>query len=207
MIASVSSKLLASRIGYITRRQGIATAAFISATLGLSACGGSSSATPLGPQTLQRSTALEAAHGLAAAACLSMSCFYVTNTPANRHDGGSYVLAFAADANGNLAPVATIRGAKTDLGNPQGVALDAGGRIYVTNMNAPARILVFAAGSNGNVAPLRSISGARTGLKFPVAVTLDSDGNIYVVDLESESSASGSVSVFAADANGNVPPL
>ena len=51
----------------------------------------------------------------------------------------------------------------TGLSNPQGVALDSSGKIYVADLNAPG-VFVYPAGSNGNAAPTATISGGSTGL-------------------------------------------
>ncbi|HZY96866.1 MAG TPA: NHL repeat-containing protein [Candidatus Cybelea sp.] len=175
------------------------------ATSGLTACGGAGSpVAPGGPQTVPQSASLERAHAPRVASCLTMTCLYVTNQPNNRHDPGAYAIAFAVNANGNVTPVQTIRGAKTDLSQPGGIAVDAGGNIYITNQ--PARVIAFPPGANGNVAPLRIIEGPRTGLKFPTGIALDPGSNIYVTQFEG-SSGPGSVQVYAAGANGNVAPL
>jgi sugar lactone lactonase YvrE len=137
-----------------------------------------------------------------------MTCFYASNDPENKNDpGGAYIVAYPISANGNVAPLEMIRGSNTKLGNPQGVAVDSHGELYVNDFSVPPQVLVFPPGASGNVAPVRTISGPRTRLKFPTGLTVDRDGNIYVVDLENESSGGGSVSVFAAGANGNVAPL
>jgi sugar lactone lactonase YvrE len=180
----------------------------VAAALGLSACGGAGLPAPPAPDAPHRLASLERAHGSpAASSCLTAVCLYVANNASTRHDADSYVTVYAAGANGNVAPVQTVRGSKTGLSFPQGIALDAGGKIYVTNNTRAPRVVVYAAGANGNVAPLSTIVGPRTGLIFPVGVALDTGGNIYVADLESESFASGGVTVYAAGANGNVAPL
>ena len=88
---------------------------------------------------------------------------YVANRFANS------ITAYAAGANGNVAPSAGISGAATGLNFPEGVALDAAGKIYVANFN-PTSITVYAAGATGNVAPSATISGAATGLNGPFGV-------------------------------------
>ncbi len=50
---------------------------------------------------------------------------YVTNTPTNT------VTIYAANANGNVPPLAVIGGPLTQLASPTGIALDASGKIYV----------------------------------------------------------------------------
>src|ERR1019366_862470 len=82
----------------------------------------------------------------------------VTNIATNT--GVDSVTVFAANASGNAIPTTTISGAATGLSNPNGIALDDKGNIYVTNGTS---VTVYAAGSSGNVAPTATISGANTG--------------------------------------------
>lgn len=107
-----------------------------------------------------------------------------------------------------LAPVATISGASTKLGQPTGLGLDASGNIYVVDQSSSActpacpAVLVFPVGSNGNVAPT-VIAGSNTTLASPTDVKVDKSGNIYVAD---EHAGAGVVLVFAPGASGNAAP-
>jgi streptogramin lyase len=92
------------------------------------------------------------------------------------------------------------------LNGAEGLALDASGRIWVVNQNAP-NVEAFAPGSSGNVAPVVTIAGANTGMTLspnarPGYLALDSAGNIYVSIF-----AVNTISVFAANASGNVAPI
>ena len=121
------------------------------------------------------------------------------------------IFSAGATSNGsNSVPIATISGAATDMSNPLGVAVDSSGNIYVAQ-NSGNAITVYAAGSNGNVAPIRTITGSKTGLggglASPYSLALDSNGNIYVTSFVPGFSIYGSLSVFAAGANGNVAPI
>ncbi|MGA7618387.1 NHL repeat-containing protein [Candidatus Binatus sp.] len=91
----------------------------------------------------------------------------------------SKVFVYAAGSNGNVAPIATIRGPDTGLYSPEGVTLDSKGNIYVADADA-ASVFVYRAGSNGDAAPIATISGSNTGLSYPYGIALDSSGNIYV---------------------------
>ena len=76
---------------------------------------------------------------------------------------GNSITIFAAGSSGNSAPVASISGSNTGLSNPNGIALDYAGNIYVGNQNAIAIFAAVPAGAS-NVAPIVTISGSNTGL-------------------------------------------
>ena len=112
---------------------------------------------------------------------------------------------YAAGSNGDAAPIRTIRGPRTLLIGPQGVAVDSTGRVYVVNDNrnfGSSSVTVYAAGASGDVAPIQAIAGADTGLDAPEGIAVDDRQNIYVAD-----SASNSVTVYAAGATGQAQPI
>ena len=75
---------------------------------------------------------------------------------------------FAVGAHGNVAPIAVIMGARTQIpeASTPFVAVDENGAIFVTfsEHNSTVVVLKFAPGSNGNVAPLRSTQIANGGI-------------------------------------------
>src|SRR5438552_844775 len=93
-------------------------------------------------------------------------------------------------ANGDAAPIATIRGSNTGLNFPLGIALDGAGNIYVANFGA-SNILIFAAGASGNVTPIATIAVASPCTTYGVA--LDGAGNLYVTNF-----SCNNVLIFAA---------
>ena len=122
----------------------------------------------------------------------------------------------------NEAPIAAIAGAKTQLVDPTGIALDAHEDIYVANelfLPRPSeagdnvgRITVYRAGSSGNVAPAITISGSHTGLSFPVGIAVDSGSNIYVVNdftagIRNGPDTNPSITIYSAGSNGNASPV
>jgi hypothetical protein len=130
--------------------------------------------------------------------------------------GKSYVASFAsggaitvypANPSGTLneAPLATIQGTNTELALPVGIAFDASGKIYVTNVNDS--ITVYPANPSGtlNEAPLATITGSNTALS-PVGIALDASGKIYVANEFNPNSDSGtpSVTVYAANPSGTI---
>lgn len=85
------------------------------------------------------------------------------------------ITVYAANPSGTLneAPLATITGSNTNL-TPSacfGIAVDAAGKIYVTNGSA---VEVFAANPSGtlNEAPIGAISGSNTGLGAPQGIVI-----------------------------------
>jgi hypothetical protein len=118
---------------------------------------------------------------------------------------------YAPNASGKASPIGIIEGSQTGLDAPQGVALDANANVYVTNKGDSANtgsdsVTVYAAGSTGNVAPMQTIAGTHTGLDIPVQLAVDSSSNIYVANITYPNSGNGSLTVYAAGANGNVAP-
>jgi len=75
------------------------------------------------------------------------------------------VIVYAANANGNATPLATISGSATQLNGAAGLSVH-GTVIVVANSSGPS-ITVYPTSGNGNIAPLREISGALTGLVNP----------------------------------------
>ncbi len=121
------------------------------------------------------------------------------------------IVIYASSASGKDAPIASIEGSNTGLNAPNGVALDASGNIYVTNKGDSASkgndsVTVYAAGSTGNVAPTQTIAGTHTGLDIPVQLAVDASAKIYVANITYPNSGNGSLTVYAAGANGNVAP-
>lgn len=147
-----------------------------------------------------RKTGLKFPHDIALDA---VGIVYVTT-------GTPSVTAYAAQARGDAAPIRQINGPHTGLVNPGGLALDDSGYVYVANGGAsgssPASVTVYAPGADGDVAPTRNISGSKTQLADPFGIALDTSGNIYVASYGTYSNY-GSVTVYAAGANGNVAPI
>jgi hemin uptake protein HemP len=144
---------------------------------------------------------------------------YVLNTAANFP--GINVYPPLANSTGilNEAPIASIAGSQTLLDEPDAIALDSHGNIYVANLFGghaeffdSGRLTVYAAGSNGNVAPATTISGDKTGLGLPVGIAVDSSGNIYSAnavnaDIGGKLKRFTSITVYSAGSKGNAPPI
>jgi len=134
---------------------------------------------------------------------------YVTNTPTNT------ITIYAADAEGNVPPLAVIGGSLTLLANPTAIALDASGKIYVLNTGTTA-ITVYPPLANGagilNQPPVAVIRASKTQLRDPVAMAVDAAGDVYVANQRSgptrpvKDYSPGVITIYSAGSNGNVAP-
>lgn len=142
------------------------------------------------------------------------------------------VMVYSAGSKGNVSPINTISGDRTDLWFPYGVALDTSGKIYVTNnasmggrFGAPEdeyedRVTVYLAGAKGNIAPVARIAGKETGIGQPRGIALDSSGRVYVTNecvrrfegdphksLRDQLARWQSVTVYPLGASGDAAPI
>ncbi len=118
--------------------------------------------------------------------------------------GGSSVAVFESGAAGDVSPARTIAGPDTGLANPQGLAVDLAGAIYVSNQDTSS-ISVYAASAAGgatDIAPDRLISGGETRLNGPAGLALDNAGRIVVANR-----LANEVLVYSGNASGNVDPV
>ncbi len=135
---------------------------------------------------------------------------YVANFDTNT------VTVYAANANGNVPPLAVIGGSNTLLANPEGIALDGVGKIYVVNsLDDSITIYPPLAAATGvlNEAPAAVIIGSETRLDNPSAIALDSKGKIYVAN-ETRARVllhgiydAGRVTIYSAGSKGNIAPV
>ncbi|HZD94611.1 MAG TPA: hypothetical protein VE133_10180 [Candidatus Sulfotelmatobacter sp.] len=101
-----------------------------------------------------------------------------------------------------------IAGADTRLSQPRGLALDASGRIIVSNSSTPASITAYpnASSTTGDIVPVANITGSNTQLQAPGQIALNrnvSNGELFVLD-----PLAASVLVFSnmSTNTGNVAP-
>ncbi|MGA2760395.1 MAG: hypothetical protein ABSF08_08765 [Candidatus Cybelea sp.] len=123
-------------------------------------------------------------------------------------DSSSYygsVAVLPAGASGPTKPSQIIEGPETGLTDPLGIAVDATGRIFVTNADKPIEdVLVFGARANGDAAPKYRIAGSRTQLVGPTGIALDKSGAIFVTNYSYVGKQS--VLAYTAGSRGNVAP-
>jgi 6-phosphogluconolactonase (cycloisomerase 2 family) len=183
------------------RRSALATFAITTIVLTSAACTGRDSAVAPGPGRVLKSTSAGPPNVAPdASRCLTTTCVYVTNI------GTPSVTAYDLAASGDAVPLQTISGSSTALNDPQGVVLDTNHRLYIPNHFGQS-VTLYPKGANGDVAPIKAIGGSNTGLNTPNGVALDPSRHIYVANGFEPTRGPGSVTVYAAGANGNVTPL
>jgi hypothetical protein len=112
------------------------------------------------------------------------------------------VTVYAADANGDTAPLRTIAGDKTGLNWPMGVSIDTTHGEFAVANNGDSAVLVFKRDATGNAAPLRVIRGDKTGIVGPMNVAIDvKNDEIWVSNYGDHTAV-----VFPRTAAGNVAP-
>jgi DNA-binding beta-propeller fold protein YncE len=83
------------------------------------------------------------------------------------------IIVHRRNASGNVPPLRVIKGPKTELNWPTGVAFDAEAReLFVAN-DAAHSVLVFDANAKGDVAPKRVVKGPKTMLANPTGIFAD----------------------------------
>ena len=105
--------------------------------------------------------------------------------------GGASII--VSDASDNVVDIFNATGEQTaqltGFSQPQGLALDTAGNLYVADTNN-SRIQVYAAGFKGTPTTINDPG------EFPASVTIDSKGNLGVTNILTTSGGPGSVSFF-----------
>jgi hypothetical protein len=102
-----------------------------------------------------------------------------------------------------------LRGPRTQLNHPTGLAVGRDGTLYVANSES-SNVLAFAHGTAGNVAPTARIEGPATELVAPQSLAIDIAGRLYVFDGPQGGTGSDTphyVRVFGPNSQGDVAPL
>jgi hypothetical protein len=109
------------------------------------------------------------------------------------------ILAFAAGANGSVAPEATI--ALPAGMYVQCVATDSSGNIYVSGFlaSAAAVVEIYSPGASGAPTPVRTITTPFA--NAPTAMAIDSSGELYTLN------GTEQLSVYSSTASGNAVPI
>jgi sugar lactone lactonase YvrE len=109
--------------------------------------------------------------------------------------GTTSVEEFAAGSSGNVSPIRTISGKRTQLGVIEGIALDAKGSIYVAN-SFSAEVTVYGRHANGDAQPERVL----TGVSVPVGLAVISR-NLFITAVDQ-----GEIARYSRKAAGNAQP-
>ena len=109
---------------------------------------------------------------------------------------------FRAAGDGNIPPIRTIQGDRTQLAWPMGIDVDRQRRELAVANYGSNSILIFAKAAEGNVGPSRVIGGPRTGIIGPVGVVFDArNREIWVANYGDHTAV-----VFDIEATGDVAP-
>jgi len=113
------------------------------------------------------------------------------------------ISAYPLGADGDVAPMRTIKGPKTQMDWPAQMTIDPDtGDLYVAN-DMGHSVLVFKGMDQGDVPPTRVIKGNRTGLANPSGVFVDKKNS----ELWVSNFGNSSVVVYPLNAGGDVAPI
>jgi hypothetical protein len=115
------------------------------------------------------------------------------------------ILEFAPGATGNAKPIATIGGGHTGLNEPEGMAFDSSGHLFVANAAdgyGVFSVTEYAPGAHGNATPIATITGPNTGLDAPVGLAVNASGDLFVANADGNT-----VTEYAPGAHGNAAPI
>ena len=114
------------------------------------------------------------------------------------------IAVFARLANGNVAPMGTIEGQKTNLSRTMhGIVFDSIHDEIIVPVALAGAVLVFKGDARGETAPIRVIQGPKTQMIRPHTVTVDPVNNEIIVGDRS----ARALMVYSRTANGDVAPL
>jgi sugar lactone lactonase YvrE len=165
-------------------------------------------------------TGITEPHGIAVGADGKI---YIVNKEVTPHSCGS-LLVFARDSYGDVPPIATIVGPHTGLQNPNGVAVDRTGNVYVINQVGVqqcgphhstvadidpstrfAPITAYSAAAiasgGGDVKPVAGIDGLDSGFYTSTSIAVDSRGRVYTTVWQPNQ-----VIIYPSGANGDAAP-
>ena len=115
------------------------------------------------------------------------------------------ILTFAGGSSGETAPIRVIEGSRTQLSNPDQLAVDpVNNEIFVPERT---KVLVFPRSANGNVAPIRVLGGPDTMLGA-FALAVDPVHNLLIAaGWQGQRENGTNLLIFNRTAEGNTKPL
>jgi hypothetical protein len=123
---------------------------------------------------------------------------YVSNS-AGGPAGTGMVTEYSTGSVGDALPINTFTSSFTGINGSSGIAVDAGGKIYVANQSDNS-IGIYASGTYGSKFPTATIAGDKTGMLNPFSIGLDSIGNIAVLNRDN------AITMYPAGSAGDVMP-
>jgi hypothetical protein len=108
---------------------------------------------------------------------------------------------FSTHANGDVPPISTISGGRTQIDLPYGVAAAVDGSVVFGDESTPPAVLTFGPHDRGNAVPRHVITGSSTGLADPELIGLNPVGEIWVPNFPANS-----VTRYSRTASGNAAP-
>jgi DNA-binding beta-propeller fold protein YncE len=109
---------------------------------------------------------------------------------------------YSETAQGDVKPLRTITGTRTQLAWPMGIDVDEEREEIAVANNGDNSIVIFGRAANGNESPVRIIRGSRTGIDRPMGVAIDRKNNeLWVANFGNHSAV-----VFSRTASGNIAP-
>jgi hypothetical protein len=125
---------------------------------------------------------------------------------ANNFPATASVTEYSFDANGDVAPTATIGGPDTGLlMGVAGLSVDSNGYLYAATSGVngtPNAIVVYSPGANGDAPPVRTLTALSHGGVWSVATAEDAAGDLWVANLSIPA-----LEEFAPNASGDAQPI
>ena len=113
------------------------------------------------------------------------------------------ITVYPRDAQGDVKPLRTIQGPKTQLNLPLGIYMDSASDQLVVANSGDNSVLFFDKNADGDVAPVRVLKGPSTGVGSPSGVYVDLKRNeLWVTNWRNHSAT-----VYARTAQGDAAPL
>ncbi|HTA40209.1 MAG TPA: hypothetical protein VK760_14090 [Candidatus Acidoferrales bacterium] len=171
------------------------------ACIALAGCGGGSATQSVPSAPLQASAGHRTPHARA-------TRIYFSGSDANTTGvyGEPEIGVYSATANGNVAPLRTVKGSNTGFIALATLTLDPTGAIWACDFDAN-RAFKFPASASGNVAPIATLGAGAAGLDDCNGVSVLSSGALFMSSFGGDGNLKPSIFVWKAGATGNAHPI
>jgi sugar lactone lactonase YvrE len=167
----------------------------------LAGCGGAT-----GPQSVPSAALPISANRVAPHARAANVYFSGNDADTTGVYGAAEIGSFSATANGNVAPLNTVKGDSTGFVALATLTLDPSGAIWACDFDAN-RAFKFKASDSGNVAPTTTLGSGATGLDDCDGVAVSSGGALYVASFGEDHGFKPSIFVWKAGAHDGDAPV